>query len=271
MQSCARASAPSAPHSKHEFDYALQYQGADKLLAVVLDMRFCDTSTWTVAGGKLRQAVVEAGALPLLVAAMCAHAECAAVQETARKALRNITTHANTHRQAASAGALPQLAAAMRAHACSAAVCEAACGALGNMAAHLKALRQAVVDAGVLPLLVAAMREHAGNAAVQDATCNTLGNVTISSDDALQKAVMDAGALPRLVAAMHAYAGSAAVQGSVCRALWGIAINSEARTRLVISTGALTLLNSAIKAHAENAHLQTYGASLVRMLSGTLT
>jgi hypothetical protein len=114
------------------------------------------------------QAVVDAGALPLLVAVMRAHAGNAAVQGAACGVLCNLAYKSDTLRSAVvDAGALPLLVAAMRAHAGSAAVQETACVALWNVARDSRERARRVASAGALPLVDAALKAHKSQANVK--------------------------------------------------------------------------------------------------------
>ena len=78
--------------------------------------------------------------------------------------------------------------------------------------------------------------------------------------------VLDAGALPPLVAAMRAHAGSAFMQHAACGALRNIAIGSAARARLIVSAGALSLVDAVLTTHTVHALLQHWGGTLAQML-----
>jgi hypothetical protein len=65
---------------------------------------------------------------------------------------------------------------------------------------------------------------------------------------------------------MRAHASSAGVQEAACKALQKIAFNSAARARLVVSAGALPLVDAALVTHTGHADLQKWGAKLATML-----
>ncbi|KAJ1622923.1 hypothetical protein T492DRAFT_845904 [Pavlovales sp. CCMP2436] len=140
-------------------------------------------------------AAVTAGALPALVAAMCAHSATAAVQEQACRALINITA--------------------------------------GIDAQDIER-RQAAADAGALPLLVAAMGAHSANATVQEYACRAFCNITYGmnawGDARKQTAVSAGGVLRQLVAAMGAHPATAAVQKRACWALLSITAGADAQS-----------------------------------------
>ena len=158
--------------------------------------RVCKTLVMPVASEAARDALVEAGALPPLLALLREDATSDAV-EYAASALANLTCNAEPRKAAIfEAGAVPALVALLEAGAESNAAYRAAI-ALANLATS-ETRRAAIVEAGAVPRLVALLAARTGSLVARRAAM-ALNNLAFKSV-ARSAAIVEAGAVPGLVA-----------------------------------------------------------------------
>ena len=191
-----------------------------------------------------QEACVTAGAIPVLVAALAAHAGVAGVMQQASHALLSIGGRGPAHCAAIiAAGAVPLLAAAFAAHGGEArARASAALTSLGHTDTGLE-LPTAEMSA---ERVVEVMRAGAGDAAVAEA--GTAALVELAGEEAGQLACVTADAVPAIVAALAAHAGSEAVGEQACRALLRIAALG-AGEEACYASGAIPAIVAALRAH----------------------
>ena len=139
-------------------------------------------------------AIIEAGAIPPLVALLSGRPEDAAAK--AAGALSNLADHEAGKAAIISAGAIPPLVALLGGEPESAAA-ERAAGALRKLSRDNAAGKAAIIEASAIPPLVVLLGggpESEAAASAAGALCN------LASDEAAKAAIVEAGAIPPLVA-----------------------------------------------------------------------
>jgi hypothetical protein len=204
------------------------------------------------------QPCVDAGAVPVLVAALRTHASVPAVAEKACRALVNIAGIPAGQDACVSEGAVPAIVAALRTHASEPAVVQYACWALANIAMSpaMSPAGQNTSAAGAVPAIVAVLRTHAREPAEAEWACWAL--VNIADIPGGQDACVSEGAVPALVAALRAHASMPAVVESASCALLNIGCANPSHRAAIVAAGAAPLLAEAFSAHTgearQNAH-----------------
>jgi len=219
----------------------LKLSGGASVAASTL-LRLSDTSDTA------RDAIREAGAIPLLVALLHAGAESEAA-ENAAGALGSLADDNRTNQDAIrEAGAIPPLVALLHAGAESDAAKIAAC-ALWILARYNRTNQDAIREAGAIPPLVALL--HAG--AESEAAESAAGALWIlaGNNRTNRDAIREAGAIPPLVALLHAGAESEAAENAA-GALGNLAYNNPTNQGAIREAGAIPLLVALLHAGAES-------------------
>ena len=150
-----------------------------------------------------RTAIVAEGGIPVVLAAMKAHAGDAEMLVQGCSALTNLAANVDNRIAIAAAGGIPVVLAAMTAHKGHVDVQVGGCVALTNLAANNANNQTAIAAAGGIPVVLAAIKAHAEHASVQEQGCWALSNIG-GSDATLQKRIKDEGGVDVVQAAMAA-------------------------------------------------------------------
>jgi len=192
-----------------------------------------------------RNALVDAGAAPPMVAMLAAGVESRAAA-TAARALCYLSNCSEAQKEAIfEAGAvpllLPLLAVGVESDAAAMALCYLACGS--------QTRKQAIFEAGAVPPLVSLLRAGAESEAARLAAL-ALGHLANGSETR-STTIVEAGAVPLLVALLGAGAESTAARRAAY-ALGNLAKGSEARSTAIVEAGAVPHLVAMLAAGAES-------------------
>ena len=155
------------------------------------------------------QPCVEAGAVPVLVAALRAHANVPVVAECACRALCNIAGIPAGQTACVSDGAVPAIVAALKNRASVPKVVQFACMALSIITQHSAGQNgeDVCVSEGAVPAIVAALRNHASEPDVAQWASYALFNMG-SNNPSHCAAIVAADAAPALAAAFRVNTGA---------------------------------------------------------------
>ena len=242
----------------------------------------CLSHLTTIADSdKADQEVVDAGALPTIVAAMKAHADDAYVQAGGCAVIGNTcfeggtSAAARVRAQAAMhAGALPTVLAALQAHISNEDVQKTGCMAIACLCsgrdAAGEARMRAALDAGAQQAILAALSAHPGAAGVQDSGFTALANICFRNGDdgdATRQAAANAGALLLVLSGMRLHVEDAEVQANGCLSLanicWGV---TEASLQTAADAGALSTIVAAMQAHPGDESVQRFGNDALHLI-----
>ena len=179
-----------------------------------------------------KEAIREAGGIPLLVTLLTEGAESETVGNAAN-ALRNLTCGSDSNREAIrEAGGIPALVALLRQET---SLATNAVGALGNLA-HLNANREAIRQADGIPMLRALLSGGADLEATITAT-DVLGSIAYNNHTN-REAIREAGCIPPLVALLREGAGSEAATNAAA-VLDSIASDNSTNREAIREAGAI--------------------------------
>lgn len=189
-----------------------------------------------------RQEAAEAGAIPLVVAAMRAHAHELDVQSRGCYALSSFLV------------------------------------GRGDAAAAAEARRQEVVNAGAIPLVVSALQVNSQDPYVQRNGCIALGRLAAGVEaeaEAGKQAAVQAGAIPLLLSAMRRLDSDAKMQTNGCwvlsRLVEGNGPTADARRQVAVDAGAMSLVSRALREHPHHPGIQGAVSRLLARLLGLPT
>ena len=198
----------------------------------------------TPAGGE--KPCVDAGAVPVLVAALQAHLSVPAVAVNACAAMQSIACIRAGQEACVIAGAIPWIVTALKAHPSNPDVTDVCCRALQNLTTENPAGQEASVAAGAAPALVAALSAHIGVPTVVVSACAAL-TCTVQIP-AGREACVATDAVPALVAALKAHCTVPSVAEEACRTLFHIGDNSPHYKASIIAAGAVAAAAEAFNA-----------------------
>ena len=192
-----------------------------------------------------KEAIREAGGIPLLVTLLTEGAESETVGSAA-SALRNLTCGSDSNRKAIrEAGGIPALVALLREET---AVATSAVGALGNLA-HLDSNREAIRQAGGIPMLRALLSGGVDLEATLTAT-DVLRSIAFNNNTN-REAIREAGCIPPLVALLRKGAGSEAATNAAA-VLDSIATDNSTNREAIREAGAILPLVALLGAGAKS-------------------
>lgn len=221
-----------------------------------------------------RQALVKAGALPLLTGAIARHSHHADVVREACGALRVMTFdddirvpfgHAHDHAKliVQENRGLKVLIDAAKALSGSPSVLGELCGTLARLAVRNE-FCQEVVDLGGLDVLVTLLASCGDH---QDLVKQVLSALrAIAGNDDVKDAIVRAGGTEAIVAAMTQHLASPQVCEQSCAALCVLALRKPENSRVIMEGGGALAALQAMKAHPREANVQKQACMLIRNL-----
>mmetsp|Transcript_65616 Transcript_65616/g.181170 ORF Transcript_65616/g.181170 Transcript_65616/m.181170 type:complete len:533 (-) Transcript_65616:124-1722(-) len=207
-----------------------------------------------------REAVVDAGGVEALVAAMKAHQGDTKVQEQCCGTLGNIAAGEAPECQdtIVEAGAIKQLVEAMNRNQDSPNVQEGAMRTMANVAVGQASRKDDVIGAGALEAIVRAMDKHKARAEVVEAGARVLATVAFGSDKRKDD-VIAMGGTAAVVHAMKAHVDNEDVQESGCICLVDLSAGGGSRTESVFTAGGVDCIVAALETHPDHEQVQEYG------------
>lgn len=209
-------------------------------------------STLVMRSDDNRAALVRAGAVPLLVAALAKHAANARVTEAATEALLSLfPNQAEAVELRGYSSATPHILDALLTHSADSGIVRAAASVLYRL--FQKNGRMDLAEAGrAVPLVVRALAAHSLDHETSYSLCGVIANLAMN--DTFEVALTRAGVIPLLLAVLGRHAcvgGERVIAMNACRALKNLAYN-PAHKSVVGHSGVAPLLLVTLTSHASD-------------------
>lgn len=255
---------------------AMKYHSLDALAQVT----GCDALYNLAANNDKNKILIsQAGAIPIVLAAVKSHASNVKLQRSAAAVISTLAYNPQISALIARSGGIRAILTAMQSNTeglssvggSDAKLQAEYCGALRNLAYKDVKNKAKIIAAGGIELIVAAMRAHPNRDTVQRNASDALNNLASGGSFNTKELIAKLGGIETILFALKTKKNgcgttSARVATSCCGALSTLAYKHTKNKTLIVTTGGLDLILSAMKAHPDDAPLRSSGWDAIHNL-----
>ena len=213
---------------------------------------------WSWALGQdSKKMLVEAGAIPIILAAMRRHQSVPSVQRRGCLTLGNLAPN-NLHNKDLIVQAIPIILQAMRQHPFVPKIQRYACYALGKLATNNVHNQNLIAEAGAIPIIVHAIRQHHTVPDIRKYGCYAIGNLAANNLHN-KDLIVEADAIPVILQAMREHQSVPDIQQYGCLALGNLAADNLQNKHLIAEVGAIPIILLAMRQHQSVPDIQDNG------------